>query len=113
MNSSIAAIMLLSCCFILDTVYAGKHRLRSGQCKADFIDSEGDNCQKYIDERYCKPNGICGENWDLNEWGSFSDYEMDGYDTNDCPGCGCGSCPEGKSTYCPRYAITVPSRCEK
>ena len=60
-----------------------------GQCKADFVDSEGDDCKTYVDEKWCKPNGDYGENWDP-KWGPFNDYERDGYDANHCPGCGCG-----------------------
>ena len=61
-----------------------------GQCKADFVDSEGDNCKKYVDEKWCRPNGGYGENWKLDEWGTFNDWGKDGYDARDCPGCGCG-----------------------
>ena len=45
-------MMFLTCCFALDAVYAGKHRLRSGQCKADLVDSMGNNCKKYVDEKW-------------------------------------------------------------
>ena len=58
------------------------------QCKADFEDSAGDNCKKYVDKKYCKPNGDYGENW-KNKWGPFSKYQKDGHDGFDCPGCGC------------------------
>ena len=60
------------------------------QCKADFVDSVGDNCKKYVDEKWCRPNGGYGENWKFDEWGTFNDYEKDGDDARDCPGCGCG-----------------------
>ena len=63
-----------------------------GQCKVDFIDSEGHNCMEYVELRWCKPNGDYGENW--NPYGTwklklFSDYEKDGFDATDCPECGC------------------------
>lgn len=60
-----------------------------GQCKPDFVDSLGDNCKIYVDEKWCTPNGGYGENWNFNEWGTFSDYQKYGYDARDCPGCGC------------------------
>jgi len=69
------------------------------QCKADFVDSEGDDCKKYVDKKWCKPNGDYGENWKLNAWGPFSKYAVDGYDATACPGCGCGgaaTCEEGQ-----------------
>ena len=61
-----------------------------GKCKADFEDSEGHDCKKYVDEKWCTPNGGYGEIWDLGEIGEkFSDFQKDGYDARACPECGC------------------------
>lgn len=122
MDSKIIALMCLTFCFVPETVYAGKHRLRNGKhighlrndikiqskykgfieniyfhvcyktianCKSDFIDSESFNCNAYLTEKWCSPNGGYGENWD-NTWGTISDWGSDGYDALDCPECGCG-----------------------
>ena len=59
-----------------------------GKCKADFVDAGGKNCKIWVDKKYCKPNGDYGDNW-RPIWGTFKDYEVDGYDARNCPGCGC------------------------
>ena len=58
-------------------------------CKSDFVDSEGFNCNSYLAEEWCSPNGGYGKNWN-NNWGTISDWGIDEYDALDCPECGCG-----------------------
>ena len=59
------------------------------KCKADFVDKGGDNCKKYVDNMWCKPNGDYGVKWQLDNWGTFSKLGKDGYNARACPECGC------------------------
>ena len=59
-----------------------------GRCKPDFVDSQGNNCTKYVEKKWCTPNCEKGEGWGGNT-DDFSNYEVDGYDARACPGCGC------------------------
>ena len=61
-----------------------------GQCKADFVDLSGNDCKNYVDNKWCKPNGDYGNNWETDYWGTFRNFAVGGYDATDCPGCGCG-----------------------
>jgi len=86
MNLIIAGILLLK--LATSSVYSE----RLGRCKPDFVDSQGNNCTKYVEKKWCTPNCEKGEGWGGNT-DDFSNYEVDGYDARACPGCGCiGKC---------------------
>ena len=60
----------------------------TGKCKADFVDSGGDNCKYYVEKELCTPNGGYGAGWGTGD-GTFSKYQVDCYNARNCPGCGC------------------------
>ena len=59
------------------------------KCKPDFKDTEENTCKRYLAEKYCTPNGGYGEGWQLENFGPFIDFQVDGYDARNCPECGC------------------------
>jgi len=59
------------------------------RCLPNFVDKDGENCQKYAAEKYCTKEGEYGENWNVEGAGPFSDYGVNGDDAFSCPQCGC------------------------
>ena len=62
----------------------------SAKCNPNFVDSEGENCQDYIDSNYCTSSGSYGPGW-IDDWGIFGDYATNGQTAFICPQCGCSN----------------------
>ena len=65
-------------------------------CNPDFVDIDGDNCQKYIVNEWCSTFGGNGTGWD-ESYGTFEDFAVNGKTAAVCPQCGCGG---GNLMYC-------------
>ena len=57
-------------------------------CNSDFVDIDGDNCEKYILKQWCSSSGGYGTGWYWN-YGSFEDFAVNGQTAAVCPQCGC------------------------
>lgn len=61
-----------------------------GNCNPEFVDSRGNNCQAYANNRWCTTAGKHGPGW-KNSWGTVYDYlSTKGQTAFVCPQCGCG-----------------------
>ena len=59
-----------------------------GRCNSSFTDSNGDNCERYKNKKYCISTGGYGTGW-KHSWGTFDKYAKDGQTARVCPQCGC------------------------
>ena len=68
----------------VDTFYLGP-----SSCNPSFIDVHGSSCEDYSRLNFCTSEGGYGIGWNVQIFGEFDNFSVNGETAFLCPECGC------------------------